>query len=123
MFVLFVRETYPTEVVALCGVAVLLALGILPYADAQAVLANPAPWTIATMFLVMGALVRTGALDRLTRLAEAQVALRPRTAIAGLLGVVILASAFMNNTPVVVVMLPIFVQIAKHLGVAPSRLL
>jgi di/tricarboxylate transporter len=37
--------------------------------------------------------------------------------------VVIVASAFMNNTPVVVVMLPVFVQIAKSLGLAPSKLL
>jgi di/tricarboxylate transporter len=42
---------------------------------------------------------------------------------AGILVVVILGSAFMNNTPVVVVMLPIFVQLSKTLGVAPSKLL
>ena len=57
MLVLFVRETLPTEVVALAGTAVMLALGILPYDDAQAVLQNSAPWTIAAMFLVMGALL------------------------------------------------------------------
>ena len=31
MFVLFMRELYPTEVVAITGVAVLLITGILPY--------------------------------------------------------------------------------------------
>ncbi|SMX43626.1 SLC13 family permease [Maliponia aquimaris] len=123
MFVLFVRETYPTEVTAIGGVAVLLFLGVLPYDAALSVLSNPAPWTIAAMFVVMGALVRTGALDAFTRYAQEQVALRPRRAIAGILVVVVLASAFMNNTPVVVVMLPVFVQIAKTLGLAPSRLL
>ncbi len=65
MFALFVRETFPTEVVAIAGVAFLLATGVLPYSDALAVLSNPAPWTIAAMFLVMGALVRTGALAAL----------------------------------------------------------
>lgn len=58
MFVLFLREIYPTEVVAIGGATLLLALGVLPYADALAVLSNPAPWTIAAMFIVMGALVR-----------------------------------------------------------------
>ena len=72
MFVLFVRETYPTEVVAIAGAAVLLASGVLPYQDALAVLSNPAPWTIAAMFVVMGALVRTGALDAFTSLADRQ---------------------------------------------------
>jgi di/tricarboxylate transporter len=123
MFVLFVRETYPIEVTALGGVAVLLVLGVLPYDSGLAVLANPAPWTIAAMFIVMGALVRTGALDALTSFAQANVVRRPKTALAGILAVVVLASAFMNNTPVVVVMLPIFVQIAGTLGLAPSKLL
>ncbi len=123
MFVLFVRETYPTEVTALGGVAVLLVLGVLPYDAALDVLSNPAPWTIAAMFVVMGAMVRTGALDAFTRHAQEQVVQRPRRAMAGILLVVVVASAFMNNTPVVVVMLPVFVQIAKTLGVAPSKLL
>ena len=123
MFLLFVRETYPTEVVAIAGVAVLLASGVLPYDAALSVLSNPAPWTIAAMFLVMGALVRTGALEAFTTAAQSAVAQRPKRAMAGILAVVIVASAFMNNTPVVVVMLPLFVQLAKTLGVAPSKLL
>ncbi|MCR8546552.1 SLC13 family permease [Salipiger sp. P9] len=123
MFVMFVRERYPTEVVAIGGVAVLLALGVLPYDAALKVLSNPAPWTIAAMFVVMGALVRTGALDAFATFAQGQVARRPRRAIALIMLVVILASAFMNNTPVVVMMLPIFVQISHSLGVQPSKLL
>ncbi|MEM9795671.1 MAG: SLC13 family permease [Pseudomonadota bacterium] len=123
MLALFVRETYPTEVVAMAGAGVLLALGILPYEAGVAVLSNPAPWTIAAMFLIMGALVRTGALDWFTRFAEGQVGVRPRLAIAMLLGFVLIASAFVANTPVVVVMIPVFVQLAASLGTAPSKLL
>ncbi len=123
MFALFVSEAYPTEVVAIGGVAVLLALGLLPYEDALSVLSNPAPWTIAAMFLVMGALVRTGALEAFTNYAQKGAATHPKTTMAGIMLLVLVASAFMNNTPVVVVMLPIFVQLAKILGVAPSKLL
>ena len=123
MFLLFIRETYPTEVVAIGGTAFLLAMGVLPYQDALSVLSNPAPWTIAAMFVVMGALVRTGALDTFATYAQAQVQRRPRKAMAVIMGVVILASAFMNNTPVVVLMLPVFVQISKSLGLQPSKLL
>ena len=123
MFVLFLRERWPTEVVAIGGVALLLILGLLPTERATAVLANPAPWTIAAMFIVMGALVRTGSLDRLTKFAEARAASNPALAVATLLGFVAIASAFMNNTPIVVIMLPVFVQIARILGVAPSKLL
>jgi len=123
MFVLFIKEVYPTEVVAIAGAAVLLATGLLPYDKAVQVLSNPAPWTIVAMFIVMGALVRTGALDWCTRAAEAQADARPALAIGALLAFVMVASAFVNNTPVVVVMIPVFVQLARRLGVAPSKLL
>ncbi|WP_040651403.1 MULTISPECIES: SLC13 family permease [unclassified Roseovarius] len=123
MFVLFVREVYPTEVVAIAGVAVLLALGVLPYGTALDVFSNPAPWTIAAMFIVMGALVRTGALDAFTSLAERQAKDSPRLAIGMLLLAVVVGSAFMNNTPVVVVMIPVFVQLARSLKMPASKLL
>jgi di/tricarboxylate transporter len=82
MFVMFVKEWYPTEVVAIGGAGVMLVMGLLPYDRALAVLANPAPWTIVMMFIVMGALVRTGALDALTGFADAHARRRPKLAIA-----------------------------------------
>lgn len=123
MFAMFLREQYPTEVVALAGVSVMLISGVLPYEAARLVLANPAPWTIAAMFIVMGALVRTGALDLFTGLASAQARTRPVLAIAMLMAFVIFASAIVSNTPVVVVMIPVFIQISKTLGVSASKLL
>ena len=123
MFTLFLRETYPTEVVALGAVAVLLSLGVLPYSDAQAVLQNSAPWTIAAMFIVMGALVRTGALDVLTRLAERYARTHPKATVVGVILSVMGASAIMNNTPVVVIMIPVIVQLSKTLDIKSSKLL
>jgi di/tricarboxylate transporter len=123
MFFLFMRESYPTEVVALCGCAVMLITGILPYDSALAVLSNPAPWTIAAMFIVMGALVRTGALDVLTRFAERTAQRHPKRAVAGVLLAVMGGSAVMNNTPVVVVMIPVLVQLSRSLGTKASKLL
>ena len=63
MFTLFVRETYPVEVTAMGGATAMLLTGLLPVKDGIAVLSNPAPWTIVLMFLVMGGLVRTGAVE------------------------------------------------------------
>jgi di/tricarboxylate transporter len=123
MFILFLRETLPTEVVALAGAASLLALGLLPYEDAQMVLSNSAPWTIAAMFIVMGALVRTGALEVLTRLADRYARTNPKLAVVGVILSVMGASAIMNNTPVVVVMIPVVVQLSKTLGTKASKLL
>ncbi|WP_299190652.1 SLC13 family permease [uncultured Litoreibacter sp.] len=123
MFVLFMREAYPTEVVAIGGVAVLLVTGVLPYDAALSVLSNPAPWTIAAMFIVMGALVRTGALDWFTQIADRKAATNPVMAIAALMGFVVISSAIVSNTPVVVVMIPVFVQLAKTMGLSASKLL
>ncbi|MFD0858365.1 SLC13 family permease [Roseovarius aquimarinus] len=123
MFALFIRESYPTEVVALGGVAVMLAVGLLPYDAGLEVLSNPAPWTIAVMFIVMGALVRTGALEAFTSLADRQARTNPKLAVAMMLGLVVIGSAVMNNTPVVVVMIPVFVQLARTLKIPASKLL
>ena len=123
MFVLFVREIFPTEVVAITGAALMIVLGILPYDKGLAVLSNPAPWTIAAMFIVMGAMVRTGALEWFTRQAGRYAETHPPVAIALLLLVVVILSAFVANTPVVVVMIPVFIQLSAKLGVQPSKLL
>ena len=79
MFTLFLRETYPVEVVAMGGAALMVVIGILPVKAATEVLANSAPWTIAMMFLIMGGLVRTGAVEMLIGMAEAHAGNRPRT--------------------------------------------
>ena len=123
MFVLFVREVFPPEVTAFATAAVLLASGMIPTDALLSIFSNAAPWTIAAMFILSGGLIRTGVLNNVSRLISAHSGRRPGLVI-GLLGVmVVFASAFMNNTPIVVVMLPIVVQLAQSLGLAPSKLL
>ena len=94
MFVAFVREVHPPEVVAICGAALLLAVGVLPVEDLLAVFANPAPITIGAMFILSGALIRTGALDAFTRRMSVGVEQRPRRVMAGFAGFTAVASAF-----------------------------
>ena len=123
MFILFVLERTPVEVTAIGGAALMLVLGILPVSEATEVLANPAPWTIAMMFLVMGGLVRTGAVEAVITAVGRHAGDRPKTTIAVLIGTTALASAFMNNTPLVAVMIPVVIQLAMKIGTAPSKLL
>ena len=123
MFVLFVLERTPVEVTAIGGAALMLVLGILPVKEATAVLANPAPWTIAMMFLVMGGLVRTGAVEAMVGAVTRHAGDRPKATVVVLIGSIAVASAFMNNTPLVAVMIPVVIQLAIRIGVAPSKLL
>ena len=86
MFAAFVREIHPPEVVAICGAALLMAIGILPVGDLLAVFANPAPITLGAMFILSGALIRTGPLDAFPRPFSAWVQPRPPLASAGVPG-------------------------------------
>ncbi len=123
MFVLFIRETYPVEVVAIAGAAVMLVIGILPVKDAMSSLSNSAPWTIALMFMLMGGLVRTGAIEMIISIASRHVETRPKVTIVALFTFIAVASAFMNNTPLVAVMIPVVMQIAVRLKTAPSKMM
>ncbi|MTH65719.1 SLC13 family permease [Paracoccus shanxieyensis] len=122
-FIQFIREKHPPEVVAIGSAATMMLLGLLPVKDAGSVLSNAAPWTIAFMFLIMGGLLRTGALELMSRVVTARADTNPLFTICALFGFVIVASAVMNNTPVVAVMIPIFIQLALRLNIAPSKLL
>jgi di/tricarboxylate transporter len=123
MFALFVRETFPVEVTAIAAAAVMLITGILPVGEAVDTLSNSAPWTIALLFLLMGGLVRTGAVEMVIAAAESRVVDSPRVTVAVLFVFIAAASAFMNNTPLVAVMIPVVIQIAKKLGMSPSKFL
>ena len=123
MLVMFIRETFPVEVVAIGGAVLMLLLGILPEAQALRVFSNPAPWTIAAMFIIVGGLVRTGALEWITQMAMRNVDQHPAQTLVVLGAVVLGLSAFVNNTPIVVVMIPIFMQLAKQLSLSPSKLM
>ncbi len=123
MLVMFVRESYPPEVVAMGGAAVMFVLGLLDYKAATGVFSNSAPWTIAAMFLVMGGLVRTGALRWLTMHADRRARHAPILTLMASLAVVAAGSAFLNNTPVVVLMIPVFAQLAQRIGLPASKVL
>ena len=63
LFAAFIWEKYPPEVTAAGAAALFIILGLVPTDDVMGVFSNSAPITIAAMFVVSGALVRTGVLD------------------------------------------------------------
>ena len=123
MFALFLTERWPVEVVAMVAAGTMVATGLVQQEAVLASLANPAPWTIAAMFILSGALVRTGALAAFSQQIAAQADRRPAVVIGALGLFAVTASAFMNNTPVVVMLIPVVVGLAQRLGFAASRLL
>ena len=87
------------------------------------VFSNPAPWTIAAMFIVSGGLVRTGLINSFARLVSRRAA-QNKVLVLSAVGLFVAGtSAFTNNTPLVAVMIPVTVQLAHTMGLAPSKLL
>src|SRR3546814_19287555 len=68
MFIGFVIERFPATVVAIMGSCAFLFLGILDAAGLFSVFSNPAPITIGAMFILSGALLRTGIHDAIADL-------------------------------------------------------
>lgn len=123
LFVSFALERFPPVVIALIGAALMLATGILAPADVLAVFSNPAPITIAAFFILSGALIRTGAIEALASLMIARAQERPRRTVAELMATAMLAPAFINNTPVVMVLIPLVKKLGRTVGIAATRLL
>lgn len=123
VFIAFIWEKYPPELVALASSAILLAFGILKTDDFLSVFSNSAPITIAMMFIISAALERTGVLQLIGNMLQKIAKGSFLRLMIVMMFVVILASAFMNNTPIVILMTPIIISLAGSLNVAPSRLL
>lgn len=123
VFLGFIKEKFPPNVVALASVGVLLVLGILTTEEFLSVFSNSAPITIAMMFIISAALERTGCLQIMGNYISKIAGKSYLRAMLVTMFIVIVASAFMNNTPVVIVMTPIVIALAKSVGVAASRML
>jgi di/tricarboxylate transporter len=122
-FALMVWEKLSLDLVAMLAFSALLVTGILTPSEAFKVFSNDAAITIACMFVLSAALERTGAIEtighRLNRLAGKS----DWSLLLVVLPIVAFASAFINNTPVVVVFMPILITLAAARGLKPSKLL
>ena len=119
----FALEKIPADVTALALMAVLLLTGLLPPDDALSVFANPAPLTVGAMFIVSTALEKCGAIDLLAHVLEKLSRLPYAMFLLVMIPCVGIVSAFINNTPVVVVFMPVIVSLARRMNVPASKLL
>lgn len=123
LLVAFVWERIPAELTALSAFALLLVLGLLPAKEAMQVFANAGPIAVAAMFVLSAALEKCGAID----LVAGRLAHLPQLRLFAIMPLMILgvafASAFINNTPVVIVFLPVVLSLARRMEVPASKLL
>ena len=121
--VAFIREWAAPDVLALSILCLVVALGLVRWeAGMTEVFKNEAPLTIAALFVIGGALERSGAVDHIGRLLRTGC---PETC-AGRFSPSRLSaffSAWMNNTAIVAILLPVTLGFARSKDIAASRLL
>jgi di/tricarboxylate transporter len=123
MLIVFVRERFAPAVVALCGAAAFVVLGILDMEQALSVLSNAAPLTVGAILILSSALVRTGTLDAVGKWLAWTCGFSPLLGVVCLLLLAVVASAFVNNTPVVLLLIPMVDRLSRSSGIPSTRLL
>ncbi|MEM7574449.1 MAG: SLC13 family permease [Bacteroidota bacterium] len=121
--ILFVTEWLTVDVVAMLIIVGLVGGGVISIEEGLAGFSNPATLTVAFMFVLSAALLKTGALQLLAQRMAPRFRTQPLYATLLMMLLVAISSAFINNTPVVAVFIPIVGQIAATSGVKASRLL
>ena len=121
--VLYVKQIVRTEVTSLAIIATLAFTGILDPVEALSGFSSTATLTVGAMLVLSAGLQKAGVVDLLVaRLARMGSGGELRMLIA-LCGPTMLLSAFMNNTPIVALMIPVTITLSQRFGGAPSRLL
>lgn len=112
-----------SDVVALTGAAVLLMTGVVRPIQVQSAFASPAIVTLASLFVIAYAMELSGLLDAAIK---GLVAVCRKIGRAGLWILILLAggaSAFLNNTPIVVLTAPVLRDAAESIKLPPKRYL
>ena len=121
--ILLISEKISVDKTAI-GIMVVLALArILTPREAVAGFSNPAVITVAAMFLLSRGLIRTGAVGFVTEWIMRFSKGHQTYATILIFVTVAFASAFINNTPVVVLFIPIVMALSCECDFSPSKLL
>jgi len=121
--VLLVTEKLPLDLTAVGVMVALILTGVLSPLEAVQGFANPAVVTVAAMFPISRAMIRTGAVGFIGTKVISYSRGNPKLALALVMIIVAVASAFINNTPIVVLFIPVVLSLSCEYQISPSQLL
>jgi len=121
--ILFVTEWLSVDLIAVLVILVLTVSGILDPEGALSGFSHPAVIGVGALFIVSEGLLRTGALGVLANRLETMSQGRESRFMVLTLGIVLVSSAFLNNTPVVAMFIPVVLGISRKIGINPSHVL
>lgn len=128
VFLSFVKEWISAELVAVSALVACVLAGILNVTpgdklNALTVFSHPAPITVACMFILSAALEKTGVIEALGSWFEKVAGSSPLRMMVVMMLIVAVLSGFVNNTPVVVVFMPLVLAICRRKEYTASRFL
>jgi di/tricarboxylate transporter len=121
--ILFVTEKIPVDLTALSVMGMLLLTGIITPEQGLAGFSNPATITIGAMFILSASLERTGVINFLGLISTKLFKRNFWFALIVTMVMVGFISAFINNTPVVAVFIPILLMVSRENNISVSKLL
>ncbi|MEE4271554.1 MAG: SLC13 family permease [Thermoanaerobaculales bacterium] len=121
--VLFVSDRLRSDMVAMIILGGLLLPGIITPEEGFSGFGHPATVAVAAMFVLSAGLERTGAVANIGELFARLGRRSPRRALLGMMVVIAVISAFINNTAAVAILLPPVLTMARRLETSPSKLL
>ena len=121
--ILFATEALPVDLVAILILISLILTGVLTPQEGIKGFSNKATITVAFMFVLSAALLKTGALQVLTHRLSKLFRYKFNTGMLLMMLMIAVISAFVNNTPIVAMFIPVVIQIAHTSGQNPSKML
>lgn len=121
--VLLVTGKVPIDITAIGIIVALMLTRLLTPLEAVAGFANPAVITVGSMFLLSKGLIRTGAVEFIAERVAGWSGQNLKVALLIILSIVAVTSAFINNTPVVVLFIPVVLSTCCQFGFSPSKFL
>ena len=121
--VLFATEMLSIDLVALLIIISLVLTGVISPTEGVSGFSNPATITVAFMFVISAALLKTGALQYVTYGVSKVFKSNFTGGMALMMIFIAFVSAFINNTPVVAVFIPVIIQIGAKTGISPKKML
>jgi di/tricarboxylate transporter len=123
MFVSFVRERIAPEITALLAFAAMVLTGVLSVENAMKAFSNEAVVMIAGMLVICIAMEKAGLVAAAGALYERLSGQKPKRGLWVLMLMCGSISAFLNNTSIVIIFLPVVMAACRRQGIAPSKML
>ncbi|MGF1540036.1 MAG: SLC13 family permease [Pleurocapsa sp.] len=119
----FIGEWLPVDITAIAVMVTLMALGLVTPQEGISGFGNSATITVMAMFIISAGIAKTGAISNLSDVLLNLGGKRCQRQILAMGAILAPISAFINNTAIVAIFLPVVEQWCKKQGISPSKLL